>query len=330
MIVEFNRRIGPAIYILVVVLSSVLQWVSNAATLEDVSPHFGANTAIVWQALTNQLPARFWTYRRLPQIFSVGAISNGIILAGFEKKGFPRPSTNELVLWADHSDIEPKPPYFSVLPNYGQMSFTLGDRAPNPPDNVHYQAATMRALKCAALLGVDLAELLPTNTATSGLYGVFLTRQVDGMPFRGDIEGFQIQFGKDGKVLQFCLLWPKLDRDEYCATATPAEIIRCIRSRKTPLIPNDDGPGYFSRVRNIAHARKLTIIRLRPYYADGRFGDNPGDGPSNHVAPIAELETVADFGTNNVPVKLYSPLLSADVKRLLVSESKADRQKGKQ
>ena len=35
------------------------------ATLEDVSPHFGTNTAIVWQAPTNHLPERFWTYKRL-------------------------------------------------------------------------------------------------------------------------------------------------------------------------------------------------------------------------------------------------------------------------
>jgi hypothetical protein len=302
--------------------------VNCGVTLEDVSPQFGTNTAIIWQAPTNHLSPHFWTYKRLPQIFSAPAISNGIVLAGFEKKGFPRPSTNELVLWADHSDIEPKPPYFSVFPKYGQMSFTLGDRAPNSPDNLHDQAATERAFKCAALLGVNLAELLPTNTATSGLYGIFLTRQVDGVPFRGDDEGFQIQFGKDGKILQFCLLWPKLNRDEYCATATPTEIIRCIRSRTTPVIPDDDGPGYFARIRNIAHARKLTIIRLRPYYADGRFGDNPSDGPSKYVTPIAELETVADIGTNAVPVKLYSPLLSADVKRLLEGGSTADKQKG--
>src|ERR1035441_5674365 len=78
-----------------------------ASGLEDVSLHFSTNTAIVWQAPTNHLPQRFWTYKRLPQVFSAAAISNGIVLAGFEKKGFPRPSTNRIVLWADHMEGEP-------------------------------------------------------------------------------------------------------------------------------------------------------------------------------------------------------------------------------
>jgi hypothetical protein len=329
--ITFKREIVRATIILVVVFSSLFSFVGVGATLEDVSPHFGTNTAIIWQVPTNDLSAHFWTYKRRPQIFSAAAISNGVVLAGFQKKGFPRASTNQIVLWADHSEMEPKPPNFSLFPEYGQMSFTLGDRAPNSANAVNDEVAVKRAFKCAAQLGVNLSELLPTNTATSGLYGVFLTRQVDGVSFRGDDEGFQIQFGKDGKILQFCLLWPKLERDEYCATATPGEIIRCIRSRKTPVVPADDESGYFSRVRNIEHARRLTITRLRPYYADGRFGENPlTNGPSKHVTPIAELETVADFGTNAVPVKLYSPLVSVDVKRLLDGGNAAVKRKEKQ
>ena len=78
---------------LVAVLPSVV-----ASSLEDVSLHFSTNTAIVWRAPTNHLPTRFWTYKIVPQVFSATAISNGIVLAGFEKKGFPRPSTSDVVL----------------------------------------------------------------------------------------------------------------------------------------------------------------------------------------------------------------------------------------
>ena len=124
-----------------------------AGTVEDFSLHFSTNTPITWRAPTNHLPKRFWTYKRLPQVFSAAAISNGIVLAGFEKKGFPRPSTNEVVLWADHPDAEPRPPYFAIHPKYGQMSFTLGDRAPDSQKDVARDgAAVRRALKCAALL----------------------------------------------------------------------------------------------------------------------------------------------------------------------------------
>jgi len=79
----------------VAVIAATILPAAAAVTLEDVSPPLGTNTAIVWEAPTNHLPPRFWVYRRLPQVFSAAAISNGIVLAGFEKKGFPRPGTNE-------------------------------------------------------------------------------------------------------------------------------------------------------------------------------------------------------------------------------------------
>jgi hypothetical protein len=300
------------------------------ATLEEASPQFGASTAIVWQAPTNHLPSRFWTYKRLPQVFSAAAISNGIVLASFEKKGFPRPSTNEIVLWADHPEGEPRPPDFAILPKYGQLSFSLGDRAPDSPHDIaRDEAAVKRALKCAALLGVNPAELAPTNAASAGIYGVSLARQIDGVPFLADTEGLQIQFGKDGKIRGFSLQWPRLERDKNCATASPSEIIRCIRARKTPVYPIDGEPDYFARIKSLAHARKLIITQIKAHYAEGMFGEElPENEPSKHVIPVAELEALADFGTNTVPVRLYAPILSADVKRLLESGATIHKQSG--
>jgi hypothetical protein len=130
--ISFKRGAVTVTITVLVLVSSLFPFVGVGATLEDISPQFATNIPIVWQASTNHLPAHFWTYKRLPHIFSDAAISNGVVLASFEKKGFPRPSTNEFVIWADHPDMEPKPPYFSIFPKYGQMSFTLGDRAPNP------------------------------------------------------------------------------------------------------------------------------------------------------------------------------------------------------
>jgi hypothetical protein len=302
--------------------------VVRAATLEDVSPQFGTNTAIIWKAHTNHLSARYWTYTRSPQVFSAAAISNAIVLAGFEKKGFPRPTTNDVVLWADHSNMEPKPPSFCIFPKYGEMSFTLGDRIPDPPDALHDEAAVKRAFKCVALLGVNEADLLPTNTATSAIYGVFLTRRLDGVPFVFENEGFQIQFGRDAKIRQFALSWPKLERDEYRATATPEEMIRCIRGRKTPVLPVDDEPDYFARIRRLAHARKLTITGITAYYNEGRYGEEPrANEPPNHITPIVELDALADFGTNSVSLKLYSPILSVDVKKLMESSTTIKKSK---
>ena len=292
-----------------------------ASGLEDVSLHFSTNTVMVWRAATNQLPKRLWTYKRLPQVFTAAGISNGVVLAGFEKKGFPRPSTNEICLWADHSDGEPSPPYFAIHPRYAQMSFSLGDRAPGSPmDSARDEAAVKRAWRCAAQLGVDLQQLVQTNAGGPGTGGVFLPRQLDGIPFFDETEGFQIMFGKDGKIRMFTLMWPKLERDEGEATATPQEIINCIKSYKTVLVPFNEGENYLAQVKEMGRARKLTITGITPFYGEGVLGEEPrGDEPPKCVRPIAILGATADFGTNATLVRIYAPILASDVRRLLGS-----------
>lgn len=223
-----------------------------------------------------------------------------------------------------------RPTFLCNFPKYGQLSFSLGDRAPDSPQDIaRDESAVKRALKCAALLGVDPAELVPTNAASAGVYGIFLARQIDGVQFLDDTEGLQIQFGKDGMIRQFSLQWPRLERDNNCATASPSEIIRCIRARRTIVEPIDGELNYFTRVKSLAHARKLIITQIKAYYGEGLFGEEPPENePSKHVSPVAELEAVADFGTNTVSIRLYAPILSADVKWLLESRTTKAEQRG--
>lgn len=307
------RRWGFFVASMAVTLPSLV-----ASTLEDVSLHFSTDAVIEWRVPTNHLPKRLWTYRRLPQIFSAAMISNGIVLAGFEKKGFPRPSTNEVVLWADHPKGEPRPPHFVIHPRFGQMSYELGDRASGSPmESARDEAAVRRAWEYVAHLGVDLGQLVKTNAGGPGTGGVFLPRQLDGIPFFDETEGFQIMFGKDGKIRTFGLMWPKLERDKNEVTATPQEIIRCIRGFKTVLVPGDEGADYFAKVKDVAHAQKLTITSVTPRYGEGMLGEEPrGDQPSKHVRPIAILGATADFGTNVTRVRIYAPILAADVRQL--------------
>jgi hypothetical protein len=295
-----------------------------ASSVEDFSLHFSTNTPITWKAPTNHLPKRFWTYKRCPQVFSAAAISNGIVLAGFEEKGFPRPSTNHIVMWADHMEGEPRPPNFAIFPEWGQMSYDLGDRASGSPlDMARDDAAVKRALKCVSQLGVDLKELVRTNAAGSGTGGVFLPRQIDGIQFFDGTEGFQIMFGKDGKIRGFSLQWPALQRDESSVVASPQETIRCIRAYKTLLVPADEEGNYLLQVKDVARARRLTITQVTPYYGEGVFGEEPRENePSRHVRPIAILGAKADFGTNAAFVRLYAPILASDVRRLLGSRAK--------
>jgi hypothetical protein len=292
-------------------------------TLEDISPHFSTNAEIIWKVITNGLPKSFWIYNKLPQTFSATTISNAIILASFQDKGFPKPSTNQIVIWGDPFEGEPEPPYFSILPDTGQMSFTLGDRGPQSPEGISTnEAAVQRAWECLAQLGMNHSQFVKTNAAAWGGYGVFLPRQIDGIEVYGGSEGFQIQFVKQ-KIVQFCLLFPNLERDRQSQAASPQHIIACIRAFKTASPLNGDEPDYFGRIKNLAKAKKLTITKITPYYGEGIYGEAPTNGESPKiVVPIAELEAVADFGNSNVTVRLLSPILSSEVVRLLGNKNK--------
>jgi hypothetical protein len=219
--------------------------------------------------------------------------------------------------------MEPQPPYFAIHPSNGQMSFTLGDRAPDSVQDVaRDEAAVKRAWKCVGKLGVDMTQVLQTNAAGPGTGGVFLPRQLDGMQFFDGTEGFQIMFGKDGKVRMFALMWPKLERDESCATASPQEIIRCISGYKTVLVPGDEESNYFAQVKDVARARRITITQITLYYGEGMLGEETRvNEPSKHVRPIAILGATADFGTNAAFIRIYAPILASDVRRLLGSRA---------
>jgi hypothetical protein len=305
-----------AFALLIAIFATVLSSAA-AITIEDISPHLSTNAQIIWQVPTNAFPKSLWIYKKLPQTFSATTISNAIVLASFQGKGFPKPSTNQIVIWDKRFDGEPQPPYFSILPNIGQMSFTLGDRRPDSLEQIATnQAAVEHAWNCLAQLGLDRSQFVKTNDTGAGGYGVFLPRQIDGVRVYGGAEGFQIQFGKQ-KILQFCLLFPNIERDKKSEIASPHQIIACIRAFKTPSLPNGDEPDYFGRIKNLANAKKLTIVNITPYYGERIYGEDSNGESPKIVTPIAELEAVADFGNSNATIRILSPILSSEVVRLL-------------
>jgi len=302
----------------ILILAAVFSSHAAPITLEDISPHLSTNAQIIWQAPTNNLPQSFWIYKKSPQLFSATTISNAIILASFQDEGFPKPSTNQTVIWGDRSEGEPEPPYFSILPDVGQMSFTLGDRGPQSPEGISTnEAAVQRAWECLAQLDMNYSQFVKTNASAWGGYGVFLPRQIDGIEVYGGSEGFQIQFAKQ-KVVEFCLLFPNLERDKQSQTASPQQIVACIRAFKTPSPPDGGETDYFGRIKNLAKTKRLTIVKITPYYGDGIYGERlTNDELPQVVVPIAELEAVADFGNSNATVRLLSPIISSEVNRLL-------------
>lgn len=256
-------------------------------------------------------------------MFSETTISNAIVLASFQAKGSPKPSTNRVILWADHMESEPQPPSFAILPDEGLLDYNLGDRAPDSTEKVaNDEAAVEHAWDCLLKLGVDPAQFVKTNVASPGDWGVFFPRQIDGVQTYSDSsEGFSFQqFGMSRKVRCFSISLPKLERQTNSPTATPQQIIACIRQHHVVVLPEAfEGRHYIARLKHLSEAKKITITEITPYYIEGVFGEEPTNNaePTTIVMPLAELEAVADFGKSNATVRLLSPIVSLEVKRLL-------------
>jgi hypothetical protein len=310
--------------ILTILLAGWFSFHVTAATLEEIAPHFATTTEIVWRVPTNDVPKRLWVYRKAPHVFSAATISNAIVLAGFQKKGIPKPSTNVTFFWdtvPDSTIGEPRPPYFEIAPERGVIQHDIGDRWPDTPSEILAdRAAVEYAWNCLARLGIDRAQFVKTNVAS---FGVAFPRQIDGIQFQDASEGFSIQqYGKNRKLRNFNITLPTLQRTKDETASSPQEIIACIRASKVPIMPNGDEADFFGRVTAMAKAERLTITKLTLYYIEGVFGEMPRENQlPKTITPIAYLETTADFGTSNATLTLVAPILSSDAKRLLQTQN---------
>jgi hypothetical protein len=214
------------------VLATVFYSQAAAVTLENVSLRFSTNTQIIWLAPTNNLQRSFWIYKKMPRVFSANTISNAVVLASLQSKGFPQPSTKPIVIWADRQDGEPDPPYFEITPDWGEFSYSLGDRGPDSAAEYFKDAATVeRAWDSLEQLGIDRREFVKTNIASYGEYGVFLPRQIDGIRVYDESEGFSFQqFGSPKRIRHFWLSLPNLERTQKSPTASTQEIVACIQN----------------------------------------------------------------------------------------------------
>ncbi len=282
-------------------------------TLMDISPHLPADAPIIWKA-TNTLPNTFWTYERRRQHFSFAAVSNALALGAFDLTPLPKTFTKPITLWDKQIEGDPEPDYFTVEPNLGLVTFRRQRRLVAKGDATP-AARLARTWQYAAQIGMDRTQLIQGATVDDS---VGLSRRLDGVPFRDDMEGFSIQYGAQGEIRLFTLNWPKLERVEQQRTASPQDITRCIRAFKTPVLPIKDESDYFARIKTFASIRSLTITNLTAYYSEGRLGEKQTETqPETHVAPVAMLDAVAAWGSSNSTLRLLVPLTLPDVNRIL-------------
>jgi hypothetical protein len=313
----------------------------NAQSWQELSSGLFTNAEIVWRVPTNALPKNLWVYRRmLPHIFSQEVISNAIVLGSLQSRGFPRSTTHyfSMAEQVPENWPGPIPVIFALQPGDAYLSYSIPHNGPISRKEVPSDATIVKtALKSASLLGLDPAKLehnkiythsCDTDQAADVLCGrgVFFPRYLDGIGFFSasddgeSAEGFSMEFGEHGKIQSFWVRWSKLERYKNERTASPDEIIRCLRANKTIVMPNfrDDD---LARLKKLATAKKFTITKITPYYGEGMFGEVPtNDVPCEFATPFAELEAVADFGNSNTTVRLLSPILSSEVVRLLANK----------
>jgi hypothetical protein len=309
-----------------------------ADNLARFSPDF-SNTKILWQVPTNSLPESFWIYQRLPpHPFSATIISNAMVLSSLQDKECPKPSTNSYFIWGASNPCGMSASIFSIIPTSATITYGLPNPGTNTADIPADQIIVRRAWACAAQLGVDPAQIRfkemtssfnqdeNDNDLTNQVCGrgVFLSRDLDGLLFWNDVtqdgnfDGFWMEFGSQGKIRAFSLVWPDLGRTRKVVTASPNEIIQSIRKRKILVFPEKNETNLFGRIKNLANAKTFTIVKITPLYIEGVWGETPtNDEPPQLVSPIAEIEAVADFGDSSQVARILTPVTVPDVKRLL-------------
>jgi hypothetical protein len=331
-------------FIFSIIFAVAFSSLAQPPPLEKFCPHFSTNAPITWEAPTNDLPKNFWIYRRLPpRPFSRAVISNAVVLASLQNKGFPKPSTKDFYIAEDRPANYPGPipVIFGIYPKSATISYWM----PHPDTNTAYIPAdeiiVKRAWECAGALGVDSSQVIfkgmtsdfnrdkSYNDLTNQLSGrgVYLARRLDGIAFtdRGDNGangGFWIEFGSRQTIRAFSLVWPELKRDRLLPIAGPQQIIACIRAFKAMSPPSRGETNYFMRLKVLAKAEKIIITKITPAYSEGVYGQAPtNDEPSKLITPFAELEAIATFGNSSMAVRLYTPIISSDVARLLTQKT---------
>jgi hypothetical protein len=328
-----------AITLLIVFLEIALSAASGRVSLEDLSPHLSTNAPVIWAATTNW-NGKMWKYERvLPHVFSSSVISNAIVLASLQKKGFPKPSTNDFFIPEEHPPNYPGAiaVIFSIEPKDAILSYFCLHPNTNSTELPDDDTLLKQARACAVQLGIDLKQVAsgkPSSIFNSDADGnlftnqvcgrrIFLARQLDGIPFydHGDAgwnEGFNFELGSGGQIRSFFVDWPELRRNVGGPLASVEQIIALIRAHRVIVLPNGNEEGFFRRVKSLANSKKFTIVKFNPYYMDGELGETNYDYvPPKFASPFAELEAVAELPDTNINVRIFCPILSSDVSEWL-------------
>jgi hypothetical protein len=320
-----NRAIpspANALLLLIAALPLAASQAEDTVSLESLSPRFPVSARIIWQVPSSQIPRSLGIYTNVPTIFPVPVLSNAIRLASFPMPRTLKASTNAMHVSDGEDGFWSRA--LDVMPQYGHLGYHVRSVITNPTNVPSAAEVTQLAWQYARLLGLNSAELFErpqSRCARTCEYGpftnlvgarsTFLTRKVGGIELRE--YGLDAEFGAHKQVRRFTVLWPTLKFAQTVPTATPQQIIQCIRARKTPLaLVDPEGRLDRSTLLALEKTHTLTITNLIPTYAEGRYGKGPSNGPDQVFTPYAELEATAHLGRANLQIRLYAPILAQD------------------
>lgn len=297
-------------------ISLVLPTLAESLPLEG-QPYRPSEVEIEWRVASNTLPKRIWVYKVVPQVFSGAVVSNAMAVGSFQPRHMINPRDKNLIHF---QDVKPYPTrYLKIAPAAGWMTYydshakmPIGEPIEGVPGEREVERLAKEYL---FQLGIDRSQIVAkrgyagderkSRLAADGsevdvevmAREISFVRQVDGIPFfgKGNRGGFWIQFGNNGKVAGFDLLWRNLLPHELRRTASADEIITAIKQGKS-VAPNP---------KDWSHAKKITITEITPYYLGTSW-----EIPQEHVYPIGVLSGTAETDGSLVVFELLSPVLS--------------------
>jgi hypothetical protein len=274
---------------------------------------------VVWAAPSNDLPAALWFYKVIPQDFTGTLTSNLMAIGGLTVADSKDASKTSFC-------TQDKSRSLLIVPANGWIQYwdskaavvkgaIEGVPTPDEAKKMAVQVLARLGFPCSGLANIpgttnllafsddrEQTRFDPTRgkavTETSAR-GVYLVRQVDGIPMAGIGigGGAHVKFGNRGKIAQIELVWRNLQRIERRKVATTSEIVEWIK----------DGRAVMTRGTTVdsSSVKKLIVKNISPLYASAS-----GSERQNFVSPFAKIKALAQVGETNAPVILYCPIIT--------------------
>jgi len=300
---------------------------ANAQTFDKFTVD---NPIVYWTASTNQLNAELWVYKVYPQEFSINGVNHLLKAGGFTNRIINQKQGISVVNSSNTCKIVVNPQlgiiqYWNeyAAANRWDKSTHIHEAVTGLPRQKEIDGLGLKLLKRFGIEKSDLAKKENGHLITFGenrtrsyfdrktqkyvddevfMRGIIFNRRIDGVNFAGIGigSGCQIDFGNNGNIARFNLVWRNLQPYQKYKTKTPDEIKQSILNGESSLTHKNFVNGL--------DVKTITITEYSPLYMGADDNETP-----QFCSPFGKIEAVANTGTTNVEIELYCPILSTNI-----------------